>query len=474
MDKTDFFSLSPAKIVSIYFLLGALWIFFSDNALSFLAEDVETLTYLQNVKGWFYVLVTSILLYALISYYSSRQERNLEEVETLRQIDRGIITETELPSLLNVIMEKVRELTPAEVTFLGFLEGNGIRYKSFPQGKGAILESKKDPGWQAIEKRAPFIVNNIESEPPFHAKDDFSRAYSSLVAVPFFSGQKPWGVLYVASRDKNSFSQREVKTLESIAGQIPVALEHFRLKEDLQKSNQELRRAHQELEALNILKNNIIGNVSHELLTPLTVIYGLVELLKEEEDPKEREDIIKRIEKTLKREENVVDDLVSLSQIFSQKFKLHYTQEEVSTLIESAVSSIEEQAREKSITLSTSVGENLSIDCDREKMLHAISELLENAVKFSPEGSEIKVSARREDGELLFAVEDEGVGIEEDRLEEVFRPLTQLDSSTSRRHGGTGTGLAVAKYIIDLHSGKIWVESGGKGKGSTFYFTLPS
>lgn len=250
--------------------------------------------------------------------------------------------------------------------------------------------------------------------------------------------------------------------------------EKARLEEELRKREEKLRKAHQELKKVDQLKSSIITNVSHELLTPITIINGLVDILEDEEEPEERRELIQRITKALGRQKRIVDDLITLSRIYTRKLEFSLSPEDITTTIERAVERIKDKADKKEIKVSTEIGEDITpVYMDAVNIEHVLKNLLDNAVKFSPRGKEVRVTAKRSKGEVVVAVKDEGTGIDPERLEEVFEPLTQMDPTIRRRHGGTGTGLAVAKHIVELHGGKIWAESEGEGKGSTFCFTLP-
>jgi len=144
----------------------------------------------------------------------------------------------------------------------------------------------------------------------------------------------------------------------------------------------------------------------------------------------------------------------------------------VEDVISRALEAKEEFAQSKDVSIDVEINYRGEAFIDSPKLQRVLMNLIDNAIKFNRRDGKVKICVDKRNGELLFSVSDTGIGIPEDKLEEIFKPLTQLDPSSTRYYGGTGTGLAVAKKIIEAHGGKIWVES-KPGEGSTFYFTIP-
>ncbi len=238
----------------------------------------------------------------------------------------------------------------------------------------------------------------------------------------------------------------------------------------------ELEHALAKLAELNQLKSNFISNISHELRTPLTHIKGYVELLADESlgsitsDQSFALDVMHR---AYERLEQLVNDLLRFSKASQGEFTLHIAPLSVLALLQHAIRQSAEFARRKQITLHTDLPEQLPlVEGDQEKITWVLLQLLENAIKFTNPGGRIDVATFAGERGITIRVQDTGVGIPPERLEEIFEPFHQLDSSSTRRFGGTGLGLALVARILEAHGVLPKVRS-QVGVGTTFEFTLP-
>lgn len=240
---------------------------------------------------------------------------------------------------------------------------------------------------------------------------------------------------------------------------------------DRKNAEIELVRAYDELKSTEKLKTDILANVSHELKTPITIIQGSLELALEEEDPNEIISLIMRSQKALERQTATINDLVAIGEM--ELAKIYKKPENMETLVRSQIEPFYSKALERRIKIEIDFKkENPIVPVDRDKISHVIRNLMDNAIKFNKEGGKIIVNVETDDKFLKVSVSDNGIGIKEGDLDKVFLPLTQLDASTKRKYSGTGTGLAVGKRFVEIHGGRIWVES-ILDQGSTFYLTLP-
>ena len=238
------------------------------------------------------------------------------------------------------------------------------------------------------------------------------------------------------------------------------------------KAERALRKAYDNLRRLEQLKSDIIANVSHELRTPITIAKGYIELAREEDDKEARRELLNTAVKALVRLNDIVDDLISVADIARGKFRLNPRKVRIGELVRRAVDEKQESAKARDVKLELQLECDVSMFADPGKLQRVLLNLIDNAIKFNRPGGRVTVRVECRDREVLFSVSDTGIGIPKERLKDIFKPLTQLDSSTTRHYGGTGTGLAVAKKVVEMHGGRIWVES-IPGRGSTFYFTLP-
>jgi signal transduction histidine kinase len=238
----------------------------------------------------------------------------------------------------------------------------------------------------------------------------------------------------------------------------------------------ELRRALERLTELNQIKANLISNVSHELRTPLAHIKGYVELLQDGQlGPLEQEQVkaVGVMHRATERLERLIEDLIEYSTASREGMALKMQPARLTELVEGVLQKSRDKAGKAGVTVSADVSPDLPpLQADREKLAWVVYQLMDNAIKFTPSGGEVRVRAWEEEDRAMLSVQDTGIGIPPARLDEIFVPFHQLDESPTRRYGGTGLGLALVKLILKAHGAQIRVES-EEGKGSTFSFSLP-
>jgi signal transduction histidine kinase/GGDEF domain-containing protein len=240
----------------------------------------------------------------------------------------------------------------------------------------------------------------------------------------------------------------------------------------------QLEKANQELKRIDEMKSEFVSVASHELRTPLAAIKNAVQLIlqgKTGEINENQKNFLSMAERNISRLTNILNNLLDLSRIESGKIDLKIEELDPRTPIEFILSSLKPQADGKSIQLRIEIQKELpTVYGDREKVEQILTNLVGNAIKFTPEGGEITVSARpspRGKNKLAISVRDSGIGISEDQFEKIFEKFHQVEGSLHRSVSGTGLGLAITKGLVEAQHGEIWVES-QVGKGSTFTFTL--
>ena len=229
--------------------------------------------------------------------------------------------------------------------------------------------------------------------------------------------------------------------------------------------------ANEQLRHLNELQKNFINIVSHEFRTTLTGIMGFSELLQYQEwNPEEVKDYAADINTDAQRLNRMINDVLDLGQIQSGKMVLHFERVDLNALVKETVEHIR-VATHRSILLRQDAS-LLMIEGNRDKLIQVVTNLLTNAIKYSPKGDDIRVISQRKDSEAYVCIQDQGVGIPENALERIFVPYNRIDSEKTRYIQGTGLGLTIVREIIMLHKGQVWAES-TLGSGSQFHFTLP-
>ncbi|GAB4478746.1 MAG: ATP-binding protein [Anaerolineae bacterium] len=228
------------------------------------------------------------------------------------------------------------------------------------------------------------------------------------------------------------------------------------------------------LDEIEAMRRQLIADVSHELKTPLASIKGYMEGLQDGVIAATPE-TYELIHREAARLERLVQDLQTLSRVEAAQMPMAIVPCEAASIVRAAVEWLRPQFDGKGVTLTAHLPDRpLEVQADFDRVRQVLLNVLGNALQYTPVGGSVAVTLTRRDHEALFSVQDTGVGLEKDDLERVFQRFYRVDKSRSRAGGGSGIGLTIARHIIEAHGGRIWAESDGPGRGSTFRFTLPT
>ncbi|MBW2095413.1 MAG: DUF3365 domain-containing protein [Deltaproteobacteria bacterium] len=245
------------------------------------------------------------------------------------------------------------------------------------------------------------------------------------------------------------------------------------LEERIRQATRELSEANRELQTLDDLKSEFLANMSHELRSPLTVIRGGVDYLNRTIKGAENRRYLAIIDKNIARLIRLVSDLFDITRIEAGKVDWAFDREDIAGLIEEVTQIIRPLADEKDLSILYEHPGPIFASIDLERIEQVLVNLIENAIKFSDQGSQIAITVEEDDDTVLVSIKDQGPGIPRDDLEAIFRKFHTVPSSgLDGKREGTGLGLAICKSVIEAHKGKIWAES-EEGKGSTFFFRFP-
>ncbi|HEX5031941.1 MAG TPA: HD domain-containing phosphohydrolase [Candidatus Eisenbacteria bacterium] len=277
--------------------------------------------------------------------------------------------------------------------------------------------------------------------------------------------------------DRRVPSREVIETAEILAAHAVVALQNASLYEQIGESMRQLEEATQRGEELNDLKSSFVQIVSHELLTPLTVIRSHVEALQEHVggmNPKTQHEFLQAVDENSLKLHRLIQSILELTQLESGRFRMQREPMNVPELIDETIGLLRDAADEKGIVLgSEPVRRDLIVEADRNLVRRVLLNLGTNAIKFTPKGGRVTFRAQLNERSVKLTVEDNGIGIPAEELTKVFEKFHQVDDSLSRKYPGVGLGLFVAKSIVEWHGGEITAES-EPGRGSRFVVALPA
>jgi signal transduction histidine kinase len=299
--------------------------------------------------------------------------------------------------------------------------------------------------------------------------------YRSILVVPISRDRDPMGAIAVARAETGPFSDSQIKMLKTFADQAVIAIENARLFAEVEARTRELAKTVEDLEIASQHKSQFVANMSHELRTPLAAILGYAELMQEgfyeRQGPKSL-DALSRIRSNGKHLLGLINTVLDIAKIESGQFKLNIAEYAMESVVETVRSATESLAQNKKLALKTEVAKFLPIGLgDEPRLTQVLLNLVGNALKFTDTG-EVRVTVKSVNGHFAVSVTDTGPGIPEEHQARIFDQFHQVDSSNTKAKGGTGLGLAIAKEIVEMHGGRIWVDS-VPGHGATFQMELP-
>jgi signal transduction histidine kinase len=445
--------------------------------------DQKQIKLLETFADQAVIAIENVRLFQELDARTRELARSVEELKALGDVGQAVSSTLDLQTVLSTIVGRAVQLSGTdggviyeydEITQAFLLRASHRMETEVVEAlRAAPIRLGEGATGQAATVRAPVQVPDILNEREStgtRARPMLARlGYRSILAVPLLREERILGALTVWRKEAGIFSAESVNLLQTFATQSALAIQNARLFRELEDKGRQL-------EAANRHKSEFLANVSHELRTPLNAIIGFSEVLLEKmfgELNGKQNEYVDDICSSGRHLLSLINDILDLSKIEAGRMELELTQFDFPLAVENALLLIRERASRHGIKLERVVDERLGdFTGDERKIKQILVNLLSNAVKFTPEGGHIRVKATLGDGVVIVSVTDTGVGIAKDDREAIFEAFRQAGVNYAQKREGTGLGLTLTRKFVQMHGGKIWVES-EIGKGSTFTFTLP-
>ena len=396
--------------------------------------------------------------------------------DVLKVISRSTF---DLQSVLDTLVELVARLCRAERTGIriakdglyhnladfGFLPAHRELMRSTPlkPDRSSIV------GRVALDRRPIHILDSQVDTDTEMASRSRSGNTRTMLGVPLLREGTPIGVLLLQRSVVEPFTEKQIELATTFADQAVIAIENVRLFDEIQDKSRQLEEASKH-------KSQFLANMSHELRTPLNAIIGYTELIIDGiygETPDKALAVLKRVESNGRHLLGLINDVLDFSKIEAGELKLALADYSMKDVVHNVYSAVEPLAAKKNLKFKVEVPPDLPAGHgDERKLTQVLLNLVGNAIKFTDAG-EVTIKVAPGNGAFSVAVHDTGPGIDPANQEKLFEEFQQADNSITKVKGGTGLGLAIARRIIELHGGRLWVDS-SPGNGSVFTFEIPS
>jgi len=428
-------------------------------------------------------LVTTFADQAVIAIENARLLNELRQslqqqtatADVLKVISRSTF---DLQTVLNTLTESAARLCEADMASMHRQLGTNYKAIATYGGPPAHREASMGIPFEAgrgsvigrtVLERKPIQVADVLADPEYAFREAQQKiGYRTVLGVPLLREGHPIGAVVLMRNAVRPFTDKQIDLVTTFADQAGIAIENVRLFDEIQDKSRQLEEASQH-------KSQFLANMSHELRTPLNAILGYTELMADGAygEPSEKMlGILKRLEANGRHLLGLINDVLDLSKIEAGQLTLELSDYCVQDIAQTVRSTLEPLAADKKLAFKLELAPDLPPGHgDSRRLTQVLINLVGNAIKFTDAG-EVAIKAEANNGSFHVSVRDTGPGVSAADQANLFQEFQQADNAITRKKGGTGLGLAISKRIIEMHGGRIWVES-QVGQGSTFAFTLP-
>jgi GAF domain-containing protein len=424
------------------------------------------------------IAIENVRLFEAEQQRTRELSQSVEELRALGEVSQAINSTLDVETVLTTIVAKAVQLSGTEAGTIYTFDKSRQEFQprathGMDEGMiAAIRDRRIGLGETAIGKAAaeqtPIQIADTLKDASLVLDIVVQAGFRALLAVPLLRSDQIIGALVVRRKEPGEFPEHTVKLLQTFADQSVLAIQNARLFREIEQKSRELADASQH-------KSQFLANMSHELRTPLNAILGYTELMADGAygEPSEKMlGILKRLEANGKHLLGLINDVLDLSKIEAGQLVLELSDYSVQDIAQTVRSTLEPLAADKKLAFKVEVAPQLPPGRgDGRRLTQVLINLVGNAIKFTDAG-EVAIKADANNGSFYVSVRDTGPGISATDQAKLFQEFQQADNAITRKKGGTGLGLAISKRIVEMHGGKIWVES-QPGQGSTFSFTLP-
>ena len=405
--------------------------------------------------------------------------RSVQELQALGEVSHAVNSTLDLETVLSTIVAKAVQLSGTDAGAIYVFSKLRQRFR-LRATYGMSDELIEAVGTQTIrmgetaigiaaQRREPLQIPDLLDEPRNPIQDIILHAgYRALLVVPLLRPDRIVGALVVRRREPGLLPKSTIDLLQTFAAQSVLAIQNARLFSEIEQKSREIELASKH-------KSQFLANMSHELRTPMNSVLGFTEMLADGlygPLPEKAMKALDRVQANGKHLLGLINDVLDLSKIEAGQLSLTIEDYAIGQVVQTVRSSTELLAKAKGLVLTANVQDGLPIGRgDERRLTQVLLNLVGNAIKFTDKGS-VELNARMIDGCFEIAVKDTGPGIAAEDQSKIFEEFQQVDNSSTRQKGGTGLGLAISKRIVEMHGGRIEVQS-ALGEGSTFRITIP-